>query len=56
MIVDVFKNFQKNNKTGFIPYLVAGYPNNKVFEEALYLLDDLGSGLEKVQTKVNKMK
>ena len=34
MIVDVFKNFQKNNKTGFIPYLVAGYPNNKVFEEA----------------------
>ena len=45
MIVDVFKNFQKNNKTGFIPYLVAGYPNNKVFEEALYLLDDLGSDM-----------
>ena len=45
MIVDTFKNFQKKNKTGFIPYLVAGYPSNKVFEETLYLLDDLGSDM-----------
>tara|TARA_B100000674_G_C37652016_1_gene828393 strand:+ start:9 stop:788 length:780 start_codon:yes stop_codon:yes gene_type:complete len=45
MIADLFSNFQKNNRTGFIPYLVAGYPNNKLFEETLYLLDELGSDL-----------
>ena len=33
------------NKTAFIPYLVAGHTNNEVFTAALQLLDDLGADL-----------
>ena len=34
-----------DNKTAFIPYLVAGHTNNEVFTAALQLLDDLGADL-----------
>ena len=35
----------KDNKTAFIPYLVAGHTNNEVFTAALHLLDNLGADL-----------
>ena len=45
MIKNKFINLSRTNKTGFIPYLVAGHPNNKVFSEALYMLAELGADL-----------
>ena len=35
----------KDNKTAFIPYLVAGHTSNEVFSAALKLLDEVGADL-----------
>ncbi|MAV83717.1 MAG: tryptophan synthase subunit alpha [Gammaproteobacteria bacterium] len=45
MIKQVFDNLKSRNLTGFIPYIVGGYPDNKVFAESLEQLDILGADM-----------
>ena len=45
MISDRFKELRKHNFTGFVPYLVANYPNKDIFDEALVTLSNMGADL-----------
>ena len=45
MISDRFKELRKHNSTGFVPYLVANYPNKDIFDEALVTLSNMGADL-----------
>ena len=43
MINRTFENIKTNKLTGFVPYIVAHYPNRDIFKEALTLLADLNA-------------
>ena len=43
MINRTFENIKTNKLTGFVPYIVAHYPNRKIFTEALTLLAELNA-------------
>ena len=43
MINKTFKNIKTNKATGFVPYIVAHYPNRDTFKEALTLLAELNA-------------
>ena len=45
MISERFKELRKHNLTGFVPYLVANYPNKDIFDEALAALSNMGADL-----------
>ena len=45
MISERFKELRKHNLTGFVPYLVANYPNKDIFDEALATLSNMGADL-----------
>ena len=43
MINKTFENIKTNKATGFVPYIVAHYPNRNTFKEALTLLAELNA-------------
>jgi tryptophan synthase alpha chain len=43
MINKTFENIKTNKATGFVPYIVAHYPNRDTFKEALTLLAELNA-------------